>query len=158
MDDRRAQRRRQGRGQPQPDRPRVLRVLDAAVHARVALSGGRPRARRAGRRGADRRCGAGWGIRGIPARRRDTLPPGVRSASVSASAHAELTAPASGGNLAGASAREQTRARYPDDEGFVERGGVRIFWERYGDGDPTVLLLPTWSVVHSRHWKLQIPY
>jgi pimeloyl-ACP methyl ester carboxylesterase/UDP:flavonoid glycosyltransferase YjiC (YdhE family) len=77
---------------------------------------------------------------------------------VTSSAHAELTAPASGGKLAGASAREQTRARYPDEEGHVERDGVRIFWERYGDGEPTVLLLPTWSIVHSRHWKLQIPY
>ncbi len=53
---------------------------------------------------------------------------------------------------------EQTRARYPDDDGFVERDGVRIFYERYGDGDETVLLLPPWSVVHSRMWKLQIPY
>ena len=57
-----------------------------------------------------------------------------------------------------AAAPEQTRARYPDEEGFVERDGVRVFWERYGDGEPTVLLLPTWSIVHSRHWKLQIPY
>jgi pimeloyl-ACP methyl ester carboxylesterase len=54
--------------------------------------------------------------------------------------------------------REQTRARYPDEEGFVERDGVRIFWERYGEGEPTILLLPTWSIVHSRHWKAQIPY
>jgi pimeloyl-ACP methyl ester carboxylesterase len=54
--------------------------------------------------------------------------------------------------------REQTRARYPDAEGYVERDGVRVFWERYGDGEPTVLLLPTWSIVHSRIWKLQIPY
>jgi pimeloyl-ACP methyl ester carboxylesterase len=35
---------------------------------------------------------------------------------------------------------------------------VRVFWERYGEGDPTVFLLPTWSVIHSRHWKAQIPY
>jgi pimeloyl-ACP methyl ester carboxylesterase/predicted glycosyltransferase len=35
---------------------------------------------------------------------------------------------------------------------------VRIFYEVYGDGDPTILLLPTWSIVHSRHWKAQIPY
>jgi pimeloyl-ACP methyl ester carboxylesterase/predicted glycosyltransferase len=35
---------------------------------------------------------------------------------------------------------------------------VRIFWERYGEGDPTLLLLPTWSIIHSRHWKAQIPY
>ena len=40
----------------------------------------------------------------------------------------------------------------------MERDGVRIFWERYGDGERTVLLLPTWSVVHSRFWKMQIPY
>ena len=53
---------------------------------------------------------------------------------------------------------EHTRAAYPDEEGFVEREGVRLFWERYGSGEPTVLLLPTWSVVHSRHWKAQIPY
>ena len=54
--------------------------------------------------------------------------------------------------------REQTRARYPDEEGYVERDGVRIFYEVYGSGEPTVLLLPTWSIIHSRHWKAQIPY
>ena len=51
-----------------------------------------------------------------------------------------------------------TPARLPDEEGFVERDGVRICWERYGSGEPTVLLLPTWSIVHSRHWKAQIGY
>ena len=55
-------------------------------------------------------------------------------------------------------AREQTRARYPDESGYVERDGVRLYWERYGDGEPTVLMLPTWSIIHSRHWKMQIPY
>jgi len=53
---------------------------------------------------------------------------------------------------------EQTRARYPDEEGYVERDGVRVFYEVYGRGEPTVLLLPTWSIIHSRHWKAQIPY
>jgi pimeloyl-ACP methyl ester carboxylesterase len=53
---------------------------------------------------------------------------------------------------------EQSRARYPDATGYVERDGVRTYFERYGDGEPTVLLLPTWSIVHSRCWKLQIPY
>jgi pimeloyl-ACP methyl ester carboxylesterase/predicted glycosyltransferase len=57
-----------------------------------------------------------------------------------------------------ASSREQTRARYPDAEGYVEREGVRIFYEVCGDGEPSVLLLPTWSIVHSRVWKMQIPY
>jgi pimeloyl-ACP methyl ester carboxylesterase len=54
--------------------------------------------------------------------------------------------------------REQTRARYPDDTGYIERDGVRVFYEVYGAGEPTVLLLPTWSIIHSRHWKMQIPY
>jgi pimeloyl-ACP methyl ester carboxylesterase len=54
--------------------------------------------------------------------------------------------------------REQTRARYADSEGYVERDGVRVFYEVYGDGEPTVFLLPTWSIIHSRHWKMQIPY
>ena len=54
--------------------------------------------------------------------------------------------------------REQTRARYPDTSGFVERDGVRVFYESYGSGHPTLLLLPTWSIIHSRFWKLQIPY
>jgi pimeloyl-ACP methyl ester carboxylesterase len=55
-------------------------------------------------------------------------------------------------------AREQTRARYPDEEGTVERDGVRLHYEVYGSGEPTVFLMPTWSIVHSRHWKMQIPY
>jgi pimeloyl-ACP methyl ester carboxylesterase/predicted glycosyltransferase len=57
-----------------------------------------------------------------------------------------------------APAAEQTRARYPDHEGYVERDGVRVFYEVYGTGEPTILLLPTWSLIHSRHWKMQIPY
>jgi len=52
---------------------------------------------------------------------------------------------------------EQTRARYPDASSYVERDGVRVFYEVYGSGEPTVLLLPTWSLLHSRHWKMQIP-
>jgi pimeloyl-ACP methyl ester carboxylesterase/predicted glycosyltransferase len=55
-------------------------------------------------------------------------------------------------------ATEQTRARYPDESGYVERDGVNIYYEVYGSGEPTVLLLPTWSIIHSRHWKMQIPY
>jgi len=53
---------------------------------------------------------------------------------------------------------EQSRARYPDADGFVERDGVKIFYEVYGDGKATILLLPPWSIVHSRGWKMQIPY
>jgi pimeloyl-ACP methyl ester carboxylesterase/predicted glycosyltransferase len=52
----------------------------------------------------------------------------------------------------------QTRARYPDAEGLVERAGVRVHYEVFGTGTPTVLLLPTWSIVHSHVWKMQVPY
>ena len=50
------------------------------------------------------------------------------------------------------------RARAPDASGFVERDGVLLHHEVFGDGAPTVMLLPTWSIVHSRVWKMQIPY
>ena len=53
------------------------------------------------------------------------------------------------------------RAREPDREGHIERGGVRIFYEVFGvehAQGPTVLLMPTWSIIHSRFWKAQVPY
>ncbi|HXY85303.1 MAG TPA: alpha/beta fold hydrolase [Gaiellaceae bacterium] len=52
----------------------------------------------------------------------------------------------------------ETPARLPDEEGVVERDGVRVYWEAYGEEGPTILLLPTWSIIHSRNWKAQIPY
>ena len=51
-----------------------------------------------------------------------------------------------------------TRAMYPHTSGYVERDGVRTFYEVYGDGEPTIFFLPTWSLVHSRVWKAQIAY
>lgn len=53
--------------------------------------------------------------------------------------------------------REQMRARYPDVEGFVERDGGRVGFEVYGTGDPPIMFVPPWSIVHSRIWKAQIP-
>jgi pimeloyl-ACP methyl ester carboxylesterase len=50
------------------------------------------------------------------------------------------------------------RACQPRSDGYVERDGVKVFYEVFGDGEPTVLLLPCWSIVHSRHWKAQVPY
>jgi pimeloyl-ACP methyl ester carboxylesterase len=50
------------------------------------------------------------------------------------------------------------RAREPDESGYVTREGVRLYYEVFGSGDTTVFLLPTWSIVHSRHWKMQVPY
>ena len=55
-------------------------------------------------------------------------------------------------------AREQTRARRPDETGYIERDGVNVFWERYRDGEPTTLFLPAWTIIHSRCWKAQLPY
>ena len=46
------------------------------------------------------------------------------------------------------------RAAQPDETGTV-RG---IYWERFGDGEPTVLFVPPWAIVHSRVWKMQVPY
>ena len=51
---------------------------------------------------------------------------------------------------------EPLRARSPDARGSVERNGVRVGYEVFGTGEPTILLLPTWSIVHSRIWKLQV--
>lgn len=50
------------------------------------------------------------------------------------------------------------RARHPDVEGHVDRDGVDLGYEVYGDGDPAILLLPTWTIIHSRFWKMQVPY
>ena len=50
------------------------------------------------------------------------------------------------------------RARPPDADGYVEHDGVKVFYEVFGDGEPTVLLLPAWSIIHSRGWKMQVPY
>ena len=54
--------------------------------------------------------------------------------------------------------QDGSRARLPDEEGFIERDGVRVFWESFGTGEQTVLFLPTWTLVHSRVWKAQIAY
>ena len=49
--------------------------------------------------------------------------------------------------------------RTPDDVGSVVRDGVRVVYRVYENpGRPTVLLMPTWSIVPSRFWKSQVPY
>ncbi len=50
------------------------------------------------------------------------------------------------------------RAREPDQSGYVVRDGVRTYYEVHGTGSPTILLMPTHLIVHSRHWKGQVPY
>jgi len=50
------------------------------------------------------------------------------------------------------------RAAEPDRAGHVERDGVRLGYEVFGQGEPAILLLPTWTLIHSRFWKMQVPY
>jgi hypothetical protein len=50
------------------------------------------------------------------------------------------------------------RARYPDAEGFVDRGGVKVGYEVFGEGEPAVVFAPLDPIVHSRAWKAQVPY
>lgn len=50
------------------------------------------------------------------------------------------------------------RAAHADIEGFVTRDGVNLGFEVFGGGDRTILLMPTWTIVHSRVWKMQVAY
>ena len=50
------------------------------------------------------------------------------------------------------------RAKLPHTEGKVDRNGVMIHYEVYGEGEHSILFIPTWSFVHSRVYKAQIPY
>lgn len=50
------------------------------------------------------------------------------------------------------------RAAEPVVEGHVRRGGARIFFEVYGAGEPTVMLLMPDTIVQSRAWKAQVPF
>ncbi|MEO6471881.1 MAG: alpha/beta hydrolase [Aeromicrobium sp.] len=49
------------------------------------------------------------------------------------------------------------RARNPDYEGYVERDGVRVWYEVFGDAETTIMLMPGWGLP-LRSWKAQIPY
>jgi pimeloyl-ACP methyl ester carboxylesterase len=50
------------------------------------------------------------------------------------------------------------RAKLPSKDGFVERDGVKLYYEIYGDGPETMFFPPTWTIVHSRVYKAQLPY
>ena len=55
-------------------------------------------------------------------------------------------------------ADEPTRARYPDETGSSSATACASSTRSTATGEPTILLLPTWAIVHSRAWKAQIPY
>lgn len=50
------------------------------------------------------------------------------------------------------------RAKLPSQEGFIDRDGVKLFYEIYGDGPETMFFPPPWAIVHSRVFKAQLPY
>ena len=50
------------------------------------------------------------------------------------------------------------RARYPDVEGFIERDGVKVGYEVFGEGEPAVVFVPIDAIVQSRAYKAQVPY
>ncbi|HSV37497.1 MAG TPA: alpha/beta hydrolase [Nocardioidaceae bacterium] len=41
--------------------------------------------------------------------------------------------------------------------GFVVRDGCQIVWQEFGSGPDCILLLPTWSIVHTDFWRYQVP-
>ncbi|HYI19183.1 MAG TPA: alpha/beta hydrolase, partial [Solirubrobacteraceae bacterium] len=52
-----------------------------------------------------------------------------------------------------------TRAREADECGYATTDdGLRLYWERYGSGGPTIVLLPPCPISHSRLWKAQVHY
>ena len=53
------------------------------------------------------------------------------------------------------------RAREPDEQGSVDRGGVSVAYETFGWESvhrPTVVFVPIDTIIHSRAWKAQVPY
>ena len=55
---------------------------------------------------------------------------------------------------------DAARAAHPVDSGFAAdpASGVRVAWDAYGEGDPTILFIPSTPIVHSRQWKGQVPF
>jgi pimeloyl-ACP methyl ester carboxylesterase len=50
-----------------------------------------------------------------------------------------------------------SRARLPDRTGIAVRDGGRVAWEAFGSGEPPIVFVPPWQIVHSRVWKAQVP-
>ncbi len=50
------------------------------------------------------------------------------------------------------------RAKLPNATLKIDRDGVALHCELYGDGPETILFVPTWMFIHSRGYKAQIPY
>ena len=158
VDDRRAARRRPRRGQPQPGRPRLLRVLDAALHAGVAVPGGRAGARRAGRRGADprrRRRPAASPASAASPRRPSTW---CSKRASDRTSHAGLRRPRAGASSRAPAcpSRPARATRTPRASSSATACGSSTRSTARASGRSCSCR--PWSIVHSRFWKLQIPY
>ncbi len=46
----------------------------------------------------------------------------------------------------------------PARDGYVDRVGARLYYQQFGETGPALLLLPTWSIVHSDFWWRQVPH
>ena len=46
----------------------------------------------------------------------------------------------------------------PAREGVLERPGASIHFQVFGDSGPALVLLPTWSLVHTDFWRRQVPH
>jgi pimeloyl-ACP methyl ester carboxylesterase len=53
---------------------------------------------------------------------------------------------------------DAARAALPAETGFVERDGVETYFEVYGTGEETIVIVPSWTIFHSRIWKAQVAY
>ena len=60
--------------------------------------------------------------------------------------------------MIGTGTAQHSRALEPAETGWVELRGVRVAYEVFGEGEDTLVLLPPWTIIHSRFWKAQIPY
>src|SRR6476646_9214615 len=49
------------------------------------------------------------------------------------------------------------RARLPDQEGVIQRDGVRVAFEIFRHGEPALLLIPASPITHARSWKGIVP-
>jgi pimeloyl-ACP methyl ester carboxylesterase len=50
------------------------------------------------------------------------------------------------------------RAKLPHTTGYVDRAGVKLHYEIFGQGEHTIVFVPTWALVHSQCYKAQVPY
>jgi pimeloyl-ACP methyl ester carboxylesterase len=50
------------------------------------------------------------------------------------------------------------RAREPDTSAYVDRDGVRVYYEVHGSGPDPIVFSPADSIVDSRMWKGQVAY